>query len=168
MGITITEVDPAEPGPDSVRVAALAREIWTQHYSSLIGADQVEYMLDRFQSPARIASDIAGGYRYWLAEDEGTPVAYCGAEPQSDALFMSKIYVALSHRGQGLARRFVEIGEDVCRELGLAKMGLTVNKYNAGSIAAYEHLGFKIVGTQVADIGSGYVMDDYIMEKVVE
>lgn len=29
-------------------VAALAREIWTQHYTPIIGAAQVAYMLERF------------------------------------------------------------------------------------------------------------------------
>ena len=167
MDIEITQIDPADHGPGAARVASLAREIWTEHYTPLIGADQVEYMLEHFQSAQRIAADIARGYLYWLAAEGGTPVGYCGAEPQPEALFMSKIYVLASHRGRGLARRFVGIGEQVCRRAGLGKMGLTVNKHNADSIRAYERLGFAIVGAQVADIGGGFVMDDYIMERTV-
>ena len=47
---------------------------------------------------------------------------------------------------------------------GLSKIWLTVNKYNDGSIAAYEALGMKRVRDQVADIGGGFVMDDYVYE----
>lgn len=45
---------------------------------------------------------------------------------------------------------------------------LTVNRENAGSIAAYLAMGFRKVREQVTDIGEGYVMDDFIMEKAVE
>ena len=38
------------------------------------------------------------------------------------------------------------------------------NKGNP-SVRAYERLGFKIVDAMVMDIGGGYVMDDYKMEK---
>ena len=43
---------------------------------------------------------------------------------------------------------------------------LTVNRGNAKAIRAYERNGFKVVRTQVTDIGNGFVMDDYVMEKV--
>ena len=33
-------------------VAALAREIWTEHYVPIIGPEQVSYMLDEIQSGA--------------------------------------------------------------------------------------------------------------------
>ena len=44
---------------------------------------------------------------------------------------------------------------------------LTVNKYNESSIKVYEKLGFKTVDSVVTDIGGGYVMADYIMEKAL-
>ncbi len=34
------------------------------------------------------------------------------------------------------------------------------------AIRAYERNGFRTVRSQVADIGRGFVMDDYVMEKV--
>jgi diamine N-acetyltransferase len=39
-------------------VASLAKEIWTEHYTPIIGKDQVEYMLGRFQSKKAISSQI--------------------------------------------------------------------------------------------------------------
>ena len=53
-------------------VAALAREIWMQHYIPIIGAAQVEYMLAKFQSAEAIARQIAEeGYEYYLAPGAG-------------------------------------------------------------------------------------------------
>jgi hypothetical protein len=54
----------------------------------------------------------------------------------------------------------------MARERGATHLWLTVNKGNA-SVQAYERLGFRIVEAMVIDIGGGYVMDDYKMEKAV-
>jgi RimJ/RimL family protein N-acetyltransferase len=40
-----------------------------------------------------------------------------------------------------------------------------VNKNNVNSIKVYEKLGFKKTGPVIQDIGNGFVMDDYKMEK---
>ncbi len=44
---------------------------------------------------------------------------------------------------------------------------LQVNKYNHGSVAAYLRTGFAIARTVKVDIGNGFFMDDYVMEKNV-
>ena len=50
-------------------------------------------------------------------------------------------------------------------ESGKSVISLTVNKHNSNSIEAYKKMGFEIIRPMVTDIGSGYVMDDYYMEK---
>lgn len=47
-------------------VARLAREIWTAHYVPIVGADQVEYMLERFQSESAVALQVTKGVAYFL------------------------------------------------------------------------------------------------------
>jgi hypothetical protein len=44
-------------------------------------------------------------------------------------------------------------------------MYLSVNKDNELGTRAYLGKGFKVVDSTVSDIGEGFVMDDYIMEK---
>ena len=53
---------------------------------------------------------------------------------------------------------------DLCRREGYRAIWLTVNKHNSGSVAAYERLGMTRVRSQVAGIGGGFVMDDYVYE----
>ncbi|MFR9065367.1 MAG: GNAT family N-acetyltransferase, partial [[Clostridium] scindens] len=55
----------------------------------------------------------------------------------------------------------------LCRERGLSKIYLTCNKHNDNTLAIYDHLGFKITDEQVADIGNGFVMDDYILTYAI-
>ena len=54
------------------------------------------------------------------------------------------------------------------REVGSNAITLTVNKNNINSIKAYEKLGFKNTGSVVADIGAGFVMDDYTMRLEIK
>lgn len=149
-------------------VAALAEEIWREHFTPMIGAAQVSYMLKRFQSLEAICSQTESeGYRYYLFQIDNKNVGYMAIQEQGNVLFLSKIYVLKSCRRQKIASRGIHFLEQLCREKGLEKIWLTVNKRNAGSIAAYKNFGFSIVRSQTADIGQGFVMDDYIMEKVV-
>lgn len=47
------------------------------------------------------------------------------------------------------------------------RLQLVCNKRNTGSLAAYARLGFSVTGECVTQIGDGYVMDDYQMQKAV-
>ena len=49
-------------------------------------------------------------------------------------------------------------------ENNLKAVYLTVNKHNDDTISIYSHLGFEVIDSVVSDIGSGFVMDDYIMQ----
>ena len=136
---------------DAETVAALAREIWTEHYASIISAGQIEYMLERFQSAGAITRQIAeGGYKYFVAYDGEIPAAYCAfTKDAGGGLFLSKEYVKKELRGRGIARALIEYG---AASYGLPDgtvVRLTVNKNNAGSIAAYRRLGFEITNEAV-------------------
>ena len=49
----------------------------------------------------------------------------------------------------------------------MLKNNKNVNKNNKDAIEKYIHLGFKQIDFVVPDIGNGYVMDDYVMEKII-
>ena len=152
---------------DIAVVARLADEIWNEHYVPIIGQAQVDYMIGKFQSEAAIAEQIRGGYLYFLISDGGEDAGYLGLLPDERALRMllSKIYVRKDRRGEGLGRAMMALAEDLCRRMRLECLWLTVNKNNRDSIAAYERMGFANVGPVVQDIGGGFVMDDFRMEK---
>jgi ribosomal protein S18 acetylase RimI-like enzyme len=163
MSVSIRLVTPAEV-PE---LAAMAREIWEQHYTPVIGREQVAYMVGRFQSAGAIAHQMAEEeYRYYFFEKDGERAGYMGIQP-NDGLYLSKLYIRAPYRGQGIARQALEFLVELCREEGYEKIWLTVNKNNSGSIAAYEALGMTRTREQTADIGGGFVMDDYIYELAV-
>ena len=147
-------------------VAELAEEIWTQHYTPIIGPAQVLYMLEKFQSKKAIAQQIeAEGYEYYLAPGAG----YLALVPDAarKSMLLSKIYVRAELRGTGLGRSLVEFAEARSRELGCDELWLMVNRHNRASIAFYERVGFRKTGEMQTGIGAGFVLDDWRMSRPV-
>lgn len=144
-------------------VARLGGEIWREHYGGLLSAEQIAYMLEKYQSERAVAAQLAdGGYRYWLVFEDGRPCGYCGFVREEERLFLSKLYLRRAVRGRGIARLALE--KLKAEAAGLRSIYLTVNKENSGSIAVYKALGFREIDAVKTDIGGGFYMDDYIME----
>lgn len=152
---------------DIRRTAELADEIWHEHFTPIIGAEQVDYMLRNLQSFEPMKEQIASGYEYFLLQADGQAVGYSAVHAEEGRLFLSKFYLRSSARGHGYASRVMRSYIDLCRERGLSAIWLTCNRHNANTLRVYEHLGFRKIREEKADIGNGYYMDDYIMEKTI-
>ena len=151
-------------------IAALAGEIWREHYTPIIGEAQVEYMLEKFQSAKQIYEDITeNDYVYFTSEQikSGELSGYCAVRPKEDCLLLSKLYIRKECRGKGTARSFLDEAAALCRFYGFDKIRLTVNKYNGNSIAAYHKMGFETIDSVKNDIGGGFFMDDFVMELLI-
>lgn len=148
-------------------LAALADEIWHEFFPGIISDAQVDYMVEKFQSAPAMRQQIAEGYRYYLVYTGAELIGYTGVHPEEELLFLSKLYLKKQHRGHGYGRKMIEFVAGLARELGKSGVYLTVNRYNENTIAVYHATGFETVRTQVADIGNGYVMDDYVMQLAV-
>jgi ribosomal protein S18 acetylase RimI-like enzyme len=148
-------------------IAGLAKKIWNEHFIPIIGKDQVDYMLDKFQSKKVIAEQIENGVLYYLIKHNNDYIGYIGVLAKENQLFLSKFYITSAERGKGYGRKAVDFLEKLAIEKGLGKITLTVNRNNSTTIKTYKKLGFENRGSIVQDIGNNYQMDDYIMEKSV-
>ena len=150
-------------------VAKLAREIWEQHFTPIIGDAQVEYMLNKFQSSKAIASQLDEGWEYYIATREKEYVGYIGIVPTVSAgkMLISKIYVKNSVRGSGVGNLLLDFIEATSRARGFNLLRLTVNRFNDDTVKWYFRHGFKTVDEVKKDIGGGFFMDDFIMEKKI-
>ncbi|MET0987900.1 MAG: GNAT family N-acetyltransferase [Steroidobacteraceae bacterium] len=152
------------------QVARMAHEIWYEYYVSLVGRAQVDYMVDRFQSVPAMQLQLAEGYEYFLIErsTDAIAVGYLAVLPEvsAKALFLSKLYVYSTARGTGAGRQALIFVDVLARERGLQRVWLTVHKRNPSRFV-YERLGYATTASIVTDIGGGFVMDDYRMEKIL-
>lgn len=146
-------------------IEKMADVIWKDHYTSIIGIEQVEYMLDKFQTAEAIKAQVDDGIEYYLINHEEVGVGYLSFAKKKDTLFLSKIYVMREMRGKKIGKAAMKFIESKAIEFGYATISLTVNKNNLNSIEAYEKMNFQKKDEIVIDIGNGFVMDDFLMEK---
>lgn len=151
-------------------LAVMANNVWHEWFPSILSEEQIDYMVDRFQSYGAIRKQITEGYEYFFIYVGQMPVGYVGIheEKPEKKLFVSKVYLMKEFRGKGYASEAFAFLEGLCSGMGLTSMYLTVNKYNSHAILVYQKKGFETVRAQVTDIGNGFVMDDYVMEKKLE
>lgn len=146
-------------------IANLANTTWTEHYTPIIGAQQVAYMLKKFQSVSAIEDQVRKGSKYYLILFQETYVGYFSFKIEKNHLFLSKLYVLKSARGNKIGKAALSFLEGEAKKVELKKIKLTVNKYNTNAIKAYKKMGFINIEAVVQDIGNGFVMDDYVLEK---
>ena len=150
---------------DAQLIHDLATEIWTEHFTPIIGNSQVEYMLKLMYSLEQINKDITGGLEYYIISHNKQTVGYFAIKNQSEKLFLNRIYLKKELRGQKIGKKAMEFISDIAKNRQQQSIYLTCNKKNTKSISFYQTCGFKITDSKIADIGKGYKMDDVIMTK---
>lgn len=153
---------------DIKRLAVLAKSIWEEYFVCILTNQQISYMIEKFQSETALKEYITlKGYEYYFICNEKGEIGYFGIHDEGESLFLSKLYLKEDMRGKGIASNAFTFIEDICKIRGIKSIWLTVNKYNTHSIAVYNAKGFKIIDSEVTPIGNGFVMDDYIMQKLL-
>ena len=124
-------------------------------------------MLEKFQCEQAITKQLTDGYEYYSVTYNGCNAGYMAviSNVSDTSLMISKIYVRKSDRGHGLGKQMLEFTEELCRQRSIKKIWLTVNRHNRHSIEWYSRMGFTNIGSIVQDIGGGFIMDDFRMEK---
>ncbi len=152
---------------DYAAVAALGQTIWHQHYSQIISHEQIDYMLKGRYTAENLERYLqADSKRLYLVRDGDTAIGYFSYAWQSDAeMKLEQLYLLADYRGRGIGRDMLAFVENAARQQVCTRLMLTVNKQNRDSIRVYEKNGFSVREEAVFDIGNGYVMDDYVMEK---
>jgi len=148
------------------KLVILASAIWHEAFADILCPEQIDYMIEKFQSFGAIKTSIdKDNYEYFFISDETGIAGYTGIQQKDDKLFLSKLYIAKEKRGQKLASKAFDFIETLARKRNLKSIWLTVNRNNTHAIEVYKSKGFSIIRTQVTDIGNGFVMDDFVFEK---
>jgi ribosomal protein S18 acetylase RimI-like enzyme len=152
---------------DFETVAALARRIWLAHYISIISKEQIEFMLAGRFTPDNLARYVDSNERWFdVLRMDGAIVGYCSHALQGvNEVKLEQLYLLPELHGLGLGKRMMVHVEAHVRELGRDTLVLQVNKGNTKAASVYLRAGFEVREEVCIDIGAGYVMDDFIMQK---
>mgnify|MGYP000589689845 CR=1 FL=1 len=148
-------------------ISMLADKIWREHYTPIIGAKQVDYMVKNYQSATAMYAQYLEGYEYYTIHLEHVLMGYLATKKQEESLFLSKIYIDKDFRGQQFGKQAMDFVIKKAISLNCKSVSLGVNRFNTSAIEAYKAMGFKNVGEMITDIGNGFIMDDYKMVKLI-
>ena len=165
----MSQIEEVHTDKQITQLVDLAKDIWEEHYIPIIGEKQVEYMLENFQSTRVVKEQISQGYNYYSIFHNEKIGGYMATktDEKKKSIMISKLYVDKSSRKLGLGLKMLNFVQNKGTNENLEKLWLTVNKYNTNSIDWYLKMDFINTKSVVQDIGNGFVMDDYVLEKVL-
>lgn len=146
-------------------VADLAFKIWNDHYPSVIGQKQVDYMLNKFYSLPSLQEQVQRGQVFYFIKSNEVTEGFISVThtTETQELFIHKFYILTQKQKSGWGTLALEKMESLYPSAKFIR--LTVNRQNHKSINFYFKNGFTIEKVADFDIGDGYVMNDFVMLK---
>jgi ribosomal protein S18 acetylase RimI-like enzyme len=148
-------------------IQKIAQHTWPSTFAGILSSEQIAYMLNWMYDLQLLESQMDKGHGFLVAEEDGAAIGFAGYELNHLAGSMSKLhklYLLPSSQGKGVGKALLLEVAKRAREAGQKSLVLNVNKQNKKAIDFYRVLGFVTIRQEVNDIGSGYVMDDDVME----
>jgi GNAT superfamily N-acetyltransferase len=108
-------------------------------------------------------------HRFLLALDEKNAIGFASFSTMPNAPYrfrLHKLYVLPAHQGTKVGKQLLEKILELISTKHSVALELNVNRYNSAR-HFYEKMGFEMVREEDIDIGHGYFMNDYVMEKII-
>lgn len=159
LSIRLASVD------DISLIRELTFQIWPQTYAAILSKEQIDYMLNMMYSESSLRNQMNEGSQFIFVYDNKIPVGFASFQEIQPTIYkLHKIYILSSQQGKGTGRFAIDYILNEIKQRGAKSLELQVNRNNKAK-NFYEKLGFTTVKEIKLDIGNGYFMDDYIMEK---
>jgi len=162
----VIEVEKADIN-DFELIHELAQNVWPQTYKDILTAEQIDYMFSMMYSREAYTDQIAvKGHHFLIIKEDDRYLGFASYELNYhyETTKIHKIYILPEAQGKGAGRILLSKIEDIAKRNGNTRLSLNVNRFNP-AIYFYEKTGFVKAGQEDIDIGNGYLMEDYIMEK---
>ncbi|MGB8168402.1 MAG: GNAT family N-acetyltransferase [Chthoniobacteraceae bacterium] len=144
----------------------LADCIWRISYPGMISIEQIEYMLGWMYSAEKIAAELSSGVNWEIALLDERPIGFTSLTLHSRTLAeLNKLYLLPELHGRGLGQAMLAHATESAAPRGCTELRLRVNKRNARALRCYDRAGFRVIDSLTADIGGGFVMDDYVLSR---
>ncbi len=146
-------------------IRELAFKVWPQTYADILSIEQIDYMLEMMYSESSLQKQMSDGCQFIIINDDAAPLGFASYQEVEPSLFkLHKIYVLRSQQGKGAGRFLINHIISNLQQRGNTSLQLQVNRNNS-AIIFYKKLGFTVLKEADFDIGNGYFMRDYVMEK---
>ena len=150
-------------------IQEIARLTWGPAYGAIIGQEQIDYMLEKMYNKGVLLEQFLEGYTFLIAEINAKDVgfaSYSVTDPIHKIYKLHKLYVLPECHGKGVGKFLMNEVLDKVKAEGGLRLELNVNRENKAK-DFYESAGFIIKETVNLDIGNGFFMNDYVMQKII-
>ena len=148
----------------------LARQIWPPTYTGIISTAQIDFMLDWMYSTSTLEKQLQEGHEFYILATEGKDIGFIALEWTTNqnipSIKINKLYVLPSNHGLGGGRKLLLKALERAQQTQITKLFLQVNKANK-AVDFYKKHGFTVQEETIFEIGNGFVMDDYVMARMV-
>lgn len=152
-------------------IRSIAFETWPVAYRNILSDDQLAYMLNLFYDLDVLANQQAQlNHQFILAFDEsGNEMGFACYSKEidnpTDKYLLHKLYIRPSQQGKKTGTTLLDfIINEIKKTEEKSVIQLNVNRYN-NALNFYLKHGFTIIHEEDNDIGAGYFMNDYVMQK---
>lgn len=149
-------------------IQVLSNVIWPATFSNILSQEQISYMMDMMYSTSSLEKQMNElNHHYLLAEEDGEYLGYLSYELNykgTPITKIHKIYVLPSIQGKGVGRLFIDAVSKLALKNNNTLLSLNVNQYNK-AIDFYKRMGFDFFASENIDIGNGFLMEDFVMNK---
>lgn len=156
---------------DTSVIREIAYEVWPIAYETILTPEQLDFMLQKFYDTESLLHQInVLHHRFIIAEDnDKNPVGFASYAPHTDddkIFHLHKIYVRVTNQKLHVGRNLLEYIFNHLHSMKARALQLNVNRHNS-AIQFYQKMGFEIIRSEDIDIGKGYFMNDFVMEKKI-
>ncbi len=146
-------------------IRELTFKIWPQTYAAILSKEQIDYMMEMMYSESSLQKQMKSGSQFVFIYGNEEPVGFAAYFQKEPSVFkLDKIYILPSQQGKGTGKFLLEYIIEEIRNKNANTLLLQVNRNNKAK-SFYEKSGFVVIDEKDLDIGNGYFMNDYVMEK---
>ncbi|MGJ1194658.1 GNAT family N-acetyltransferase [Sphingobacterium spiritivorum] len=164
MSITIHKATEQE----AETIAQIGRASYYTTYPEILSADQIEFMLEKSYTASAIRQLMKEGHLFYIIYDEGEEQGFLSVrlKPQDTAVLrIEKLYLLAVAQKKGFGKRLISFAEEEGVRFGCKVLELNVNRNNP-AYHFYKKEGFHV--SEEVDIPYfGYVLDDYVMQRLL-
>ncbi len=148
----------------------IAYESWPGAYEHILSDAQLNHMLSLFYNDDALASQFFDQQHQFIIafNDHHQHIGFASFSRLEESTKISyklhKLYILPQQQQSGTGKAMIEFITEHIQQKGATHLLLNVNRQNA-AIFFYKKMGFEIIREEDIDIGNGYYMNDYVMEK---
>ncbi|MEI6737475.1 MAG: GNAT family N-acetyltransferase, partial [Pseudomonadota bacterium] len=156
---------------DIAAIKNIAFETWPVAYGEILSPAQMGYMLEMMYSSSALTMQIEQKHHCFMLAlermESQSAIGFASYEldyQKTPKTKLHKLYCLPSSQGQGTGAALVHAVANIARQAAQTALTLNVNKNNKAT-GFYARQGFHIIGQEDIDIGEGFMMEDFIMER---